>query len=283
VSRGLKQLGPLSREEAYRFCEREPERCSYIAGWIAEGGLTRSPLVPRAWLLAEMDHGHIEGLVYISSTGIVMPVLESDEALDGVLEMARANPNAMRVLVGERRQVAALWSRLQTLGLSARMSRDQLGYSVNKREFRPDTSPLSLQLATLTHIDRVVEASAAMAREEAHDDPQARNPELFKTRIEERLARGRDFIYCEDGALLFKTNVAALSQLGGQIEGIYTMPEHRRRRIGRRGTTSVTAWVLERSDRAVLLVNEDNQPARDLYEQLGYRCVLESRTIFVAP
>ena len=43
------------------------------------------------------------------------------------------------------------------------------------------------------------------------------------------------------------------------------------------------AWVLARAERSVLLVNEDNQSARSLYEQLGYRAVLESRTIFIAP
>src|SRR5262245_2472823 len=101
VARGLRQLGPLFEGAAYGFCERMPERCAYIAGWISEGGLSRNPLVPRAWLLAEMADGQIAGLVYVSSTGIVMPVLDSDAALESVVEMARANQNAMRVLVGE--------------------------------------------------------------------------------------------------------------------------------------------------------------------------------------
>lgn len=283
MARGLRQLGPLAQGDAYRFCERMPERCAYVAGWITEGGLARSPLVPRAWLLAETAGGQISGLVYISSTGIVMPILDSEEALDGVVDMARANPNAMRVLVGEREQIGELWERLEMLGFRARMSRDQLGYAVERNEFRAEADPLPLEVATNAELLQVVEASAAMAREEAQDDPQARNPDLFKTRIQERIARGRDFIYEENGALVFKTNVAALSPLGGQIEGIYTVPRERRRRIGRRGTAAVTAWVLERAQRAVLLVNEDNLPARTLYEALGYRRVLDSRTIFVAP
>jgi predicted GNAT family acetyltransferase len=61
------------------------------------------------------------------------------------------------------------------------------------------------------------------------------------------------------------------------------VPTHRGRGIGRRGTAAVTMWVLERAQRAVLLVNEDNEPARRLYETLGYRRMLESRTIFIAP
>jgi hypothetical protein len=172
---------------------------------------------------------------------------------------------------------------LEALGMEARISRDQLGYAVDRASFRYPVNGLELAMATHGHLDELVEASAAMAREEANDDPQARNPELFRSRIAERVARGRDFIYRSNGALLFKTNVAALSPIGGQIEGIYTHPEYRRRGIGGRGTAAVTAWVLERAERAVLLVNEDNYGARALYEALAYKQVLTSRTIFIAP
>lgn len=279
---GLRQLGPSARAEAYAFCESTPDRATYIAGWIKDGGLERSTLVPRGWLLAEMRGSEIAGLVYISSTGIVIPVA-GERALDDVAEMARANPNAVRVLVGERALIASLFDRLEHLGMEARISRDQLGYTVERKEFRGKGESIPLLVAAHHDLDELVEASAAMAREEANDDPQGRNPELFRSRIAERVARGRDFIYRPEDQLLFKTNVAALSPVGGQIEGIYTNPAHRRERIGYRGTAAITSWVLERAERAVLLVNEDNYAARDLYERLGYRCVLESRTIFIAP
>jgi predicted GNAT family acetyltransferase len=239
--------------------------------------------VSRAWLLAEYDARSIDGLIYISSTGIVIPVIKTKDAYDQVVEMARVNANTVRVLVGERRSVAELWSRLRKLGLEARISRDQLVYAVTRDEFHTDEQRLELQVASTADLDQVVAASAAMAREEAQDDPQARNPELFRSRIHDRLTRGRDFICLEKNQLLFKTNVAALSPMGGQIEGIFTVPSHRGRGIGRRGTAAVTTWVLERAQRAVLLVNEDNEPARRLYETLGYRAVLESTTIFIAP
>jgi predicted GNAT family acetyltransferase len=280
---GLRHLGPSDEREAFRFCERFPDQCTYVAGWISEGGLHKSSLVSRAWLLAEWDARKISGLIYISSTGIVIPVINSKEAFDQLTEMARANANTMRVLVGERRTVAELWARLERLGMEARIDRDQLGYAVSREDLRPLEPRIELEVATPVHLDQVVSASAAMAREEAQDDPQSRNPELFRARIQDRLTRGRDFIYVEKNQLLFKTNVAALSPLGGQIEGIYTLPPHRRRGIGRRGTAAVTTWVLERAQRAVLLVNEDNVGARRLYEDLGYRPVLESRTIFIAP
>lgn len=279
----LRQLGPKDREAAYGFCQQQPEQTAYIAGWLSEGGLERSLIVPRAWLFGEVEGRQLQGLVYVSNTGIVIPVVRSTAALTQLAEMNRTNPNMVRVLVGERQTVGELWSRLKRLGLQARIIRDQLGYAIDRSDFPAGAARLALEPATAEHLDQVVEASAAMAREEAQDDPQSRNPELFRTRILERITRGRDFIHLLDRELVFKTNVAALSPLGGQIEGIYTLPRFRGRGFGTSGTAAVTTWVLERAQRAVLLVNEDNTPARRIYESLGYRRVQESRTIFVAP
>ena len=68
-----------------------------------------------------------------------------------------------------------------------------------------------------------------------------------------------------------------------KVEGIYTVPKHRGRGLGRRGTSAVTSWVLKHAPRSVLLVNQDNEPAKRLYLGLGYRQTRENRTIFIAP
>ena len=118
-----------------------------------------------------------------------------------------------------------------------------------------------------------------MAIEEANDDPQSRNPTLFRERIRHRIRRGRDFVLFDDDTLIFKTNVSAMSPLGGQIEGIYTVPSARGNGFGRKGTSAVTGWVLERGSRAVLLVNEDNAVAKQLYQSLGYARIGLSQTV----
>jgi ribosomal protein S18 acetylase RimI-like enzyme len=279
----LYQLGPEHRDIAFAFAAHRPALCTFIAGWIQEGGLVESPRVPRGWLLAEFDpDGAVEGLAYISDTGIVMPALGSPEGLADVAAIGRRHPNAVRVLVGAREQVAGIWAHMARRGAMARQIRDQAGYLVHRDHFT-DLGPLDLEIATPDHLDQLVQASADMAREEAQDDPQGRNPGLFRERIRERMLRGRDLIHLEGGRLLFKSNVAAISRASGQVEGIYTLPHARRRGLGTRGTSAVTRWVLSQAEQAFLLVNEDNTPARRLYERLGYREVMKSRTIFVAP
>jgi uncharacterized protein len=280
----LVKLGLAHAPAARRFCEENPHRCTYIAGWIEDGGLRDGgDGVSRAWLLGELGpEDRIEGLVYISDTGIVIPAVRSEAAIEDVVRIGRRNPNAIRVLVGERKPVASLWTQLESIGMLARISRDQLGYSVDRAAFKDSAPSLTLVRAAKEHLDQIVELSGAMALEEARDDPHGRNPDLFRARIEERLVRGRDFIYIENGVVVFKSNISAVSPTGGQVEGIYTLPAHRGRGLGFAGTAAVTRWVLERSEHAFLLVNDDNETAKRIYEKLGYRQVLESRTIFVA-
>lgn len=239
--------------------------------------------MPRARLMAERDaHGQICGLVLVLDSGIVLPVNLSQTGRAAFLEMSRGTPESVRVVVGDRTEVADLWRGLERLGSRARLSRDQQGLTVDRTSFSPHAE-LPLARAEVSQLKEVVRASAAMAREEAQDDPHGRNPRLFETRIRERIERGRDFAFFSGGRVIFKTNVAALSPMSGQIEGIYTIPEARRRGLGLAGTSWVTRWVLERAARAFLLVNEDNRQARRVYERLGYRPVLDSRTIFAAP
>lgn len=278
----LLKLGAADAAAAFSFCQENPDRCTYIAGWIAEGGLEERPGTARAWLLGDLQDGRIYGLVYVSDTGILIPAVSRPGAVEELARIGRRNPSAVRVIVGERSVVADLWARLEVAGMIARISRDQLGYAVTRETFVDPQASLELIRGSRKHLDQIVAASGAMALEEAKDDPQGRNPELFRARIEERMIRGFDFIHVRDSRLLFKCNVSALSTVGGQIEGIYTIPDQRGHGIGLSGTASITRWVLERSERAFLLVNDDNEVAKRIYSRLGYEQVLLSRTIFVA-
>lgn len=281
MAEGLVRLAPANAHAAYSFCARHPEHCTYIAGWIREGGLLQDPRVPKAWLLGLLrPEDQVDGLVYISETGIVLPVLP-ESLTDSLLKVAKKNPSLIRVLVGERALVRTIWQDLERQGMVARLVREQLGYVATQETFQ-GTRDLALELGREEHLDQLVVASAEMAKEEAQDDPYSRNPSLFEQRIRERILRGRDFVHLREGHLTFKTNISALSTLGGQVEGIYTVPEYRRQGLGRRGTSTITRWVLRRAKRAFLLVNQDNDAAKKIYEEIGYQRVLSSQTIFIA-
>ena len=277
----LKQIDRQWFEEALEFCRSKPTQTLYLASWITEK-LYDHPCARPGWLLGEFDQNHkIVGLAYISETGILFPVLHSDQSFEQIEAIARANPGMLRVILGSKTLIDSLWPRLEKQGLRARLNHQQLMYVVDRPSFKPSEEPLRLRLATEGDLGELVTASAAMAKEESKDDAQARNPLRFKDRIQTRLKKKRDFIYSSEGCLSFKASVSAMAEQGGQLEGIYTAPQFRRKGLARNGTSYVTQWVLDRADRAMLLVNDENTSARKIYESLGYQAEHESRTIFI--
>lgn len=283
---GLRPLTAGRAAEAWAFCERAPLESIHIAGWLGDGGLEAAGPPPhgRGWLFGEDDpRGGFRGLALITSVGILYPAGRSLGMIDGLTALARANPGTLRVIVGQRFEVDALWQRLGGIGLGARAVRSQTLMALDRASFRRDANTAPLRPATESDAEQIIEASARMALEESKEDPQRRNPRLFGERITARIRRGRDFVQTTDDGLVFKCNVSALSSLAGQIEGIYTSPAFRRRGIGRAGTAWITEWVLARSERVALLVNDDNTEAQTLYRGLGYRDVHPSRTVFIAP
>lgn len=254
-----------------------------VAGWLADGGLGLGPGSGRAWLFGAVDDAEqLGGLVWLSEAGILVPVLPDGTGIEALVELGRRHARMIRVMVGERWLVDHVWRRWSSMGFESRMVRDQMAYAATREAFRPPPDPLTLRPANSGDLQPIVESSAAMAREEARDDPQRRNPGMFRARIRDRLLRGRDLVHFEGGRLVFKANIAALSPIGGQVEGIYTDPAMRERGFGLRGTGAVTQWILQRAPRACLLVNDDNLAARRLYQKLGYSEVYESRTTFAA-
>jgi len=277
----LKELDPERYEEALDFCLRDPFRTLPIAHWIREH-IEKSPYAQNGWLLGEFDQNRtIVGLVLLSDTGILYPAIHSDESIEQLRNIAKVNPNMFRVLLGPEELVGHLWKRLQSIGMSARIDQRQLLYVTNSKLFRAYEPALNLEIAQLRHLDILVEASAAMAKEESGDDARQKNPTLFRDRIATRLLRQRDFIFRENEELIYKASISSLIPEVGQIEGVYTVEAFRRKGFGGRGTSSVIDWVLQRCSSAALLVNRDNLSARNMYQHLGFQTMFLSRTIFI--
>ena len=279
----LKELDPERYEEALEFCFRDPFRTLPIAHWIREH-LEKSPYAQKGWLLGEISQSRsIVGLALLSDTGILYPAIHSDESVEQLRNIGKVNPNMIRVLLGPEDLVEHLWKRLQSIGMCARIDQRQLLYVTNRKLFRPVEPLLDLKIAQLRNLDILVEASAAMAKEESGDDARQRNPVLFRDRIATRLLRQRDFIFQKDNELIFKASVSSIIPEVGQIEGVYTLDKFRRQGYGGRGTSFVINWILQRSASSALLVNCDNFAARKMYQRLGFQTMHLSRTIFLTP
>ena len=84
------------------------------------------------------------------------------------------------------------------------------------------------------------------------------------------VAAGRAFARIEDGEVLFKAELGAVSARACQVQGVWVNPAHRGRGLGTRGTAAVVAEALRTVAPLVsLYVNDYNLPARRAYERVG--------------
>ena len=66
-----------------------------------------------------------------------------------------------------------------------------------------------LRQATLDDLESIVSVNSAMAKAESGSDPLQRDPEGFRYRTARRIARGRNWIWMEDGKMRFKADIIA--------------------------------------------------------------------------
>jgi predicted GNAT family acetyltransferase len=64
------------------------------------------------------------------------------------------------------------------------------------------------------------------------------------------------------------------------IEGVYVPPEFRAKGYGKAGMHALCLRLLEQHESVVLLVGEDNDGARRLYERLGFETFDEYQAAF---
>jgi predicted GNAT family acetyltransferase len=116
-------------------------------------------------------------------------------------------------------------------------------------------------------------AAVAMFTEEVGIDPRSGGGAAsYRARVAELIAAGRAFARFEDGEVVFKAEIGALSRRVGQIQGVWVHPERRGLGLGTSGTAAVADRLVRGFGRvASLYVNDFNVAARTAYTKVGFR------------
>jgi predicted GNAT family acetyltransferase len=121
-------------------------------------------------------------------------------------------------------------------------------------------------------IDVVMPACVAMFTEEVGVSPLAGDGGLlYQARIAELVTTGRSFARIEDGRVVFKAEIGAVTRHACQIQGVWVAPEHRGRRLSESGMAAILHYALRDVAPIVsLYVNDYNAPARAAYQRVGF-------------
>ena len=115
-------------------------------------------------------------------------------------------------------------------------------------------------------------ASVAMFTEEVGVSPiGADGGAAYRARVSELVAGGRSLAKIEDGKVVFKAEIGAVTPQACQVQGVWVPPELRGRGHAKRGMAAVVAFARRSLAPVVsLYVNDFNTPARAAYRGVGF-------------
>ncbi|MBU3063943.1 GNAT family N-acetyltransferase [Nocardia sp. NEAU-G5] len=273
---GARQLANRDLALALQILDTDPVAACMVAARLQEHGIeTRNGGLGELWSRG----GPGESLCFSGAN--LIPLRGSPDDLRAFAERATRSARVCSSVVGRQELTLPLWELLtQRWGAP--------------RELRPEQPLLALDGPALVpadprvrrvradELDRYLVAAVAMFTEEIGVDPRAGDGGRgYRRRVASLIQSGRAWARFEDGRVVYKAEVGAVSRRTGQIQGVWVHPERRGVGLGTSGTAAVANAVVASGRTASLYVNCYNEVARRAYAKIGFRQVATFATVLV--
>jgi uncharacterized protein len=261
---GPRLLDERNRSAVQLALDADPVATCMVASRVELAGIDPWRLGGELWGFGSK----LEGLCFAGAN--LVPLRGERSALRAFADRARRIGRSCSSMVGRAELVLPLWEELA-------------GYWSPAREVRADqplmvlpTSPAVLPDPLVrpvrpAELDRYLPAAVAMFTEEVGVDPRLGDGGVgYRARVAEQIVNGRAFARFEDGQVVFKAEIGALSSRVGQIQGVWVRPDRRGHGLGAAGTAAVVDRLISMGRVASLYVNAYNTPARAAYHRVGF-------------
>ena len=249
---------------------RDPLANVFVQSRVEAAGLQPWRLGAEMW--GHTVDGQVTGLCYAGAN--LVPIDADATALRAFADRARRQGRRCSSIVGPARLVGPMWQLLEPAWGTARdvRPRQPLMLTESMGDVEPDPG---VRRVRTDEIDVLLPASIAMFTEEVGVSPVAGDGgTLYRARVTELVQAGRSFARIDDGRVLFKAEVGAVTAAACQVQGVWVDPELRGQGLSVRGMAAVVAECLRTLAPAVTLyVNDFNVAARRAYERVGFRDV----------
>ncbi|MCW0214952.1 MAG: GNAT family N-acetyltransferase [Pseudonocardia sp.] len=270
---GARLLDDRDRGGVRAVLDADPVATCMVAARVEIAGLDPWRLGGELWAAGS----RMEGLCFSGAN--LVPLRGERSAIRAFADRARRHGRACSSLVGRAELVLPLWEDLAPGWAPAREVRaDQpLMVLAGRPTVRPD--PL-VRPVRIEELDRYLPAAIAMFTEEVGIDPRAGDGGAgYRARVAELVSAGRAFARFEDGEVVFKAEIGALSSRVGQIQGVWVRPDRRGEGLGILGTAAVADRLAAMGKISSLYVNGFNARARSTYDRIGFQQVASFATV----
>ncbi len=255
----------------HRLLATDPVAACVLAGRIEATGTAQERLGAPLW---GVGSGRSLDAVCLAGANLIPFAVPGAERAAAVAFADRARRAGRRcsTIVGPASAVAPLWELLAPHWGPPRDNRpDQPLLAIDgPPAVAPEPRVRPVRPAEL---DLLMPAAVAMFTEEVGVSPlRVDGGAGYRARVAELVRAGQSLAWIEDGAVLFKAEIGAVSRAACQVQGVWVAPAHRGRGIGAAGTAAVVQYARTVLAPVVsLYVNGFNHPARAAYRRVGFR------------
>lgn len=212
--------------------------------------------------------------------GNLLPVGGGADEWDALARYLATRPRTCSSIVGPYQAVRRLWSGLaQVWGPYRAVRQNQPLLQLDAIDL-VDSRDARVRLVRPDELDAYVPAAAAMFTEELDVSPyDCVGGAEYRARVAGLIRDRRALAILEDGQVIFKADIGAVSRSTCQVQGVWVRPDTRGQGVGTAAMGSVLAHALTLAPTVSLYVNDFNLPARRMYATLGMREVGTLRTV----
>ncbi|MGP3971324.1 GNAT family N-acetyltransferase [Streptomyces sp. 6N223] len=263
-------LTPADLSDVLAVLDQDPLANAYVTARVLDSGLEPPYLGGEMW--GWYRHGELVSLCYSGSN--LVPIGADAAAVRAFARHALRDERHCSAIVGSAEQAALLWSHLEPHWGPARELRPRqplMATGALPPGITPDPQVRPLRK---DEMGLALPASVAMFTEEVGFSPltAADGGLIYQARVAETVGAGRCFARVQDGRVVFKAEIGAVTPHTCQLQGVWTAPELRGRGLATAGLAAVLRHALAGGAPLVsLYVNDFNAPALALYRRLGFR------------
>ncbi|MEA5454599.1 GNAT family N-acetyltransferase [Sinomonas sp. JGH33] len=262
----------LEHEDTLELCEfaaEDPVANVFIAAHVLASG-TAGPTASGAEILGAFDgDGRLTAACWLGAN--IVPVGMGEAAAPAFADVIRATDRRFASIFGPAGATLALYN-----GLPGRHAREvravqPLMALEGGPSLRPD--PL-VRITTLDDFHAVAPACVAMFEEEVGYSPVVGGSDNYYRRVRQLIQQGHSMArFGDDGQVLFKAELGAVSSAVTQVQGVWVNPSHRGMGLSHGGMAAVVAFARRLAPTVSLYVNDYNYRARACYERVGFERV----------
>ncbi|MFL5319753.1 MAG: DUF4081 domain-containing protein [Myxococcaceae bacterium] len=264
----VEQLGPQHGETLRKLLCRDAAQNMYLLGLFEEFGLVPGPGRAKFAFYGRFKEGQLNAVMFVGGDGGLVVPSGNDAAEVIALAEALGTKVKLKATIGDKATVDGML-RYLTSGEKPRLQRSQRLYSVSADDLGPFTNP-TLRLATDADFPGVLEMAAGWVKENLDRDALAEDEQGFKARVMQRIRGRRTYVLESSGKLVFKIDVGSRSMHGAELEGLYTIPEERRRGHATLSLGQISRHLLSSLPRLTIRVDDLDASLAGCARKVGY-------------